>query len=127
MLSDKYNGRTISELKIKNQEMLVAGKRVTQEVERVELTENNEMSAKLKSIVTNWYNMFSTNNKMSMDQCASFINSCTGDNCKGSESRLKVLYDEWYKDGDGYLTISDFMNFYEKSALTKPGVVWNNL
>lgn len=127
MLSDKYNGRTMSELKIKNQEMLVAAKRITQEVERVDLTENGEMTAKLKSIVANWFNMYSTNKKMSMDQCASFINSCTGDNCKGSEGRLKVLYDEWDKDGDGYLTLADFNNFYEKSALTKPGVVWANL
>jgi hypothetical protein len=38
-----------------------------------------------------------------------------------------VLYDEWDKDGDGYLTLADFNNFYEKSALTKPGVVWANL
>jgi len=40
---------------------------------------------------------------MSMDQCATFINSCTGDNCKGNENRVKVLYDEWDKDNDGYL------------------------
>lgn len=67
MLSDKYNGRTMSELKIKNQELLVAGKRITQEVDRVDLTENGEMTTKLKSIVTNWYGMFSTNKMMSMD------------------------------------------------------------
>jgi hypothetical protein len=29
MLSDKYNGRTMGELKIKNQEILVANKRMT--------------------------------------------------------------------------------------------------
>jgi hypothetical protein len=36
-------------------------------VERVDLTENGEMTAKLKSIVANWFNMYSTNKKMSMD------------------------------------------------------------
>ncbi len=130
MLSDKYNGRTMGELKIKNQEILVANKRTTQEVERVELTTgsgSNEMVPKLKEIVNMWYNMFSTGQRMNMDQCASFINSCTGDNCKGSESRLKVLYDEWDTDQDGLLTITDFHSFYEKSAQEKPGVVWANL
>lgn len=119
MLSDKYNGRTMGELKVKNQEVVVANKRLTAEVERVELTTGvgaNEMVPRLKEIVVMWFGMFSTNQRMSMDQCASFINSCTGDNCKGSENRLKVLYDEWDSDQDGLLTLNDFLAFYEKSA-----------
>lgn len=56
------------------------------------------MCSKLKQVVDNWFGMYNTNGKMSMDQCAAFINSCTGDNCKGSETRLKLLYDEWDKD-----------------------------
>lgn len=38
MLSDKYNGRSINELKVKNQEQLVASKRMTQEIEKIDLT-----------------------------------------------------------------------------------------
>ena len=70
MMADKYNGRTISELKIKNQEVLVANKRITQEVDRVDLTTGtlkNEMVPKLKEIVVNWFNMFTSNKTMSMD------------------------------------------------------------
>lgn len=101
---DRFNGRLISELKVKNQEVLIANKRSTNEIEKAILVDNNgQLNKKLRQIFISWFTQYSTDGKMSMDQCASFINSCTGDNCKGSENRVKVLYDEWDKDNDGYL------------------------
>ena len=106
---------------------MIASKRITQEIDKADLIVDGKMCSKLKQVVDMWFSLFNTNDKMSMDQCASFINSCTGDNCKGSETRLKLLYDEWDKDQDGYLTLSDFHDFYSKSSLEKPSVVWANL
>lgn len=70
---------------------------------------------------------------MSPQQCASFINSCTGyifiyrDNCDQYDSRIKDLYDQYDSNKKGYLSQEDFFQFYKDACEKKPRVVWTNL
>jgi hypothetical protein len=77
-IKDSDNGRTIGELRLKNNESLIADKRPTPLIPQVALTNpDGSIVPAAKAIFTEWFNHFSENGKMNSDKCAEFINSCT--------------------------------------------------
>ena len=64
---------------------------------------------------------------MSKKQCQKYHQKCVGEMSTMGEARVEKIYSEFDKDKDGYLTESDFLQFYEASARTKESAVWNNL
>ena len=80
-IKDSDNGRTIGELRLKNNESLIADKRPTPLIPQVALTNpDGSLVPAAKAIFTEWFTHFSENGKMNPDKCADFINSCTSIN-----------------------------------------------
>jgi ubiquitin carboxyl-terminal hydrolase 34 len=52
-----------------------------------------------------WFNEFSTDGKMSKDQCINFVLKCTGERCSYEDSRIKETYDNYDSDHDGFLSL----------------------
>ena len=61
------------------------------------------------------------------DDCANFISSCTGDECKSSDNRVKSVFTKYDHDKDGVLTEEDFLEFYSSACRERKSVVLSNL
>lgn len=64
---------------------------------------------------------------MSKKQCKKYHQKCAGENSYSSDTSVDRIYDEYDKDNDGYLSLTDFLGFYEDSARTRESTVWENL
>lgn len=64
---------------------------------------------------------------MNPTQCAEFIHSCTGDYCKADDNRVRTVFNTFDDDNDGYLTLDNFLMFYQTACIQRPLVVWSNL
>ena len=77
-MKDSENGKAISEIRIRNGETMTVQKRSTPGVPQVNLVNSDgTLNPLARRAFTEWFEKFSTDNKMSPDQCAGFINSCT--------------------------------------------------
>ena len=88
------------------------------------------MVARLRSIVEDWFAQHSTAGQMSREQCAAFVRSCRHDKCQEDDERIVQLYRANDSDGDGFLSLEDFLGIYREKARDKPKgtqVVWQNL
>ncbi len=61
---------------------------------------------------------------MSPKGCADFIHSCTNDSCKAEDLRVKQVFDRWDSDKDGFLTLENFLDFYQLACNDRPQIVW---
>lgn len=72
--------------------------------------------------------MFSEEGYMTPETCVNFIKDSTNDpNVTSSDQRVTRLFDDYDKDKDGKLSLSDFLDFYRDRAVTRPDLVWSNL
>lgn len=122
------NGKTLLELRVKNGETFTVQKREGPPVEDAELiTKDNKLNPKAKRIFQGWFKMFSVDGKMTPDQTAAFISSCTNDNCKADDTRIKEVFLKFDTDKDGFLMEENFLEFYNQACRDKKQVVWSNL
>lgn len=127
-IKDNENGRTLGDIRLKNGESLIATKRPTPPIPQATLLlPDNSFNPEAKVIFEGWFRTFSENGKMNSDGCAAFIHSCTGDNCKGDDKRVKEVFATYDDDHDGFLTLENFLEFYYLACKQRPGVVWSNL
>ena len=127
-IKDNENGKTIGDLRIKNGETLTAAKRPTPPIPQANLLNpDGSFNPAAKKIFVEWFEMFSENGKMSPDNCGAFIHSCTNDNCKGDDKRVKEVFAVNDTDRDGFLTLENFLDFYHAACKARPHVVWTNL
>jgi len=49
------------------------------------------------------------------------------DGCKGEDKRVKDVFVKYDTDKDGFLSLSDFLEFYRFASANKSQVVWSNL
>ena len=127
-IKDNENGRTLGELRIRNGETIQAQRKPTPYVQQVALTNpDGSIVDDAKVIFTEMFHKFAENGKMSPDGCASFIHSCTNDNCKGDDRRVKEVFEKWDHDKDGFLLVENFLDFYQLACNERPTVVWYNL
>ena len=127
-IKDNENGKTLGDIRIRNGEVVTASKRPTPPVKQENLIlADGSMNPAAKKIFVEWYEIHSENGKMNADQCAAFIHSCTNDNCKGDDKRVKDVFATYDDDRDGFLTIDNFLEFYTIACKQRPSVVWSNL
>lgn len=67
--------------------------------------QDGELIPEVVKIFTGWYEMFAENGKMNHEGCANFIHSCTNDNCKADDRRVKDVFAKYDADNDGYLLL----------------------
>ena len=127
-IKDNENGRTLQELRIRNGETIQAQRKPTPYVQQVALTNpDGSIVDGAKVIFTEMFDKFAENGKMGPDGCAGFIHSCTNDNCKGDDRRVKEVFEKWDHDHDGFLVLDNFLDFYQLACNERPSVVWYNL
>lgn len=128
-IKENENGKTIAELRLKTHDTLVVTRKPLN-IPKVELlTRDEEIVEKAKSIFLGWfYDFADRDGKMNSEGCANFTNSCTGEQCKADDKRMRDFVTQFDDDGDGYLTADNFLEFYKHALLNqKSQSVWNNL
>ena len=100
-------------------------------IPQVELLINGEVVPECIKIYNDWYDYYSTDDKMSKEECAKFVKAVTGtrDDIAVDDPRIKGLFDTYDKNKDGFLDREDFVGFYRECALKpeKKRVVWDNM
>lgn len=131
VLTESDHGKTLNELKIKNQEKITLFKSdVIENIPKACLLLNGDLTEKAKLAFKEIFDFYSENGKMSKIECAKFATRATGSSHTISTNDNKVvnmflLYD---KNKDDYIEYEGFLQFF-KDALekNKSQVVWDNL
>ena len=105
-------------MRFKNNEILTVVNRQTEYIpQAVLLDQDGNLLEKPKAIFKKWFEIHSLpNGLMDPDLCAKFISYCTNDICKGDDSRVKDVFQQMDDDNDGFLTLSNFLNFYQNAC-----------
>lgn len=64
---------------------------------------------------------------MSKKQLKKYHLKCVGENSYSTDSSVEKIFEEYDKDNDGYLTLTDFWGYYEDSSKIRESTVWENL
>lgn len=124
------NGKVVSELGIKNGDLLNAFKINTDEdVPHAALIMNDgTLNPKLVTILNEIFDLY-TNEEglMTRETCTDFIRGCTGDKPPVTDDRVLFFFKTYDSDGDDKITRDDFLQFYTASSRSKPETVKDNL
>ena len=127
-IKDNENGKTLGDIRIRNGETLTASRRPTPPIPQANLLmPDGSLAPAARKVFTEWFEMFSENGKMTPEGCANFIHSCTNDNCKADDKRVKEVFSTYDSDHDGIMTLENFIEFYYSACKARPHVVWANL
>lgn len=88
-----------------------------------------EMNPKAYRVFRKIFEKYSTDEKMSKDECNSFTAACLGTapSAKYYTDKISTVYSKYDDDNDGYLNFENFLTFYTDSARDRPSTVWANL
>jgi Ca2+-binding EF-hand superfamily protein len=65
---------------------------------------------------------------MSKQECQKYHQKCVGEmSMSFGENKVGEIYENYDTDKDGFLTLDDFLKFYEKSIKSRESTVWSNL
>ena len=124
------HGKTLITLKISDGDDLYCSLNdLESSIPQKELSKDGEVTKEVIGIFTEWYFKFSTDGKMTRDDCGRFIKAVTGskDTIDGDDQRVSNLFNKYDMDNDGILELTGFLTFYINSTLSKPKVVWDNM
>lgn len=85
--------------------------------------QDGTLTPEARKIFIEWFNSFSTDGKMSPEQAAEFVRSCTEDNCRADDTRIVGLFNTYDKDRDGFIEVEEFVEFYRICSVGKADVV----
>lgn len=127
-IHDRENGKTLHHLRLRPSESLTLYNRVVPRQRVPLLTSDQKLVPSAEKIFRKWFYRFADKgDKMSAEGASDFTNTCTGENCKGSDRKMQEFVSNHDEDNDGLLTVENFLEFYRISCVTKPHAVWNNL
>ncbi|CAD8179644.1 unnamed protein product [Paramecium octaurelia] len=121
------NGKMIKDLRLKKDEIIIVFKKQIKEVPEAQLLEGDNLSEQAKVVFTEIFSDYSTDGKMTKEDCTRFVTGCTGNPCSIDDANIQRTFEQYDKDKDQILTLSDFFEFYTDSARTKKSTVWLNL
>ncbi len=125
---DQDNGKTLEELKICDGDLARATKRSEEFVARTNLLKNKAFTEKAKAVFSEVFERFSRDGKMTPTDCAAFTRVCLSDRyIDANDHQVQGLFREYDKEKKGYLSLENFLTFYESATIDREGTVWNNL
>ena len=130
VINDLENGKTLSYLNFKSEEVIIASKnQLEEEVACAPLvTPEGKVVDKALQIFNEWFTMYSDeNDQMTKETCILFIKGCTGEVPPPTDERVVNMFKAHDKNNDGKIERSDFLAFYETSCKSKPDTVRENL
>ncbi|KAL4443131.1 hypothetical protein ABPG74_002198 [Tetrahymena malaccensis] len=127
-LKDFLNGYTLQALEFSNNQNVIVQKQEKKWSHPIKLIRDNDsLTQKASELFKEWFKAYSENGRMSMQNCAHFIESCTKDVCKVDDYRVIDVFKFWDSDKDGYLSEQDFLEFYRKGSKDKKETVMRNI
>lgn len=127
-LLESDNAKTLSVLKVINQERFITSKKFSSSVKRANLLEkNNMLSEAAKRVLTALFYEYAPDGRMDMEILCKYFNKCVGGGCTLQDSRIKSVFRDHDDDGDGVLTLQNYLNWYTIASRTSEHVVWSNL
>jgi hypothetical protein len=99
-------------------------------IPQAELIINGEINEDVINIINNWFDEYSTNSKMTKEDCARFVTNVTNANepIKEEDNRILGLFAQFDKNKDDLLERDEFVAFYKDCSL-QPGkkkIMWEN-
>jgi len=129
-LMDTDNGKTIGEFMNKRVGSIKLEKTNMDDVPKVSLlTEDKEMTDKVKEALKEIFEKFDKDGKMDGDAAALFTQTTTGESLvTKSDNRIKSLLANFGKEDGSYLDLEGFLNFYKNAIISnKEDIVRKNL
>ena len=127
-IKDIDNGKTLSELNFKSNEVLVANKQNLGNIPKAPLlNKDKSLTKEATDIFGEWFDEFSHEGLMTPDDCVEFIRSCTDDKCKTTDNRVRNLFNNHDYDNDGKVDKAGFVEFYRLACVKKEEVVRSNI
>eukprot|EP00831_Metopus_contortus_P078078 TRINITY_DN7473_c0_g1_i5.p1 TRINITY_DN7473_c0_g1~~TRINITY_DN7473_c0_g1_i5.p1 ORF type:complete len:441 (+),score=57.66 TRINITY_DN7473_c0_g1_i5:315-1637(+) len=125
---DKDYGKTLEEIKLNNDNVIKLVRKAEEQQEVPILNNLGKLTDKARAVFVEIFNTFAVDEKMTEKEFAAFSRICLS-NQKISEKDERIIskirkYDIERK---GYLSLDDFLSFYESSTKEKESVVRNNL
>ena len=130
-LNDTDNGKLVNKKFMNNMTITVSKNPKLEDIPKVILISNGVFTPKAQEVFREIFDTFSTNGKMSKEQCTEFVKVAVDsyDVITVDDSRIKYLYDKYDVDKDGFITSDDFTQFFFDSIEVdkKLSVVWENI
>lgn len=129
-LQERQNPRTLTELGIKDGSRVTCVKRPPPRTSTAKLlTHENDLSAQAVAVFTELFEQFSTDGRMTKQDCANFLNACNSGAGTATPEHQQVLqlFDNYATAGEDYISLPNFLHFYRTSCRVKEPVVWTNL
>ncbi|CAD8084108.1 unnamed protein product [Paramecium sonneborni] len=121
------NGKMIKDLRLKKGEIIMVFRKQVKDIHEVNLLDGEDLSEPAKQVFGEIFSEYSTDGKMSKEDCTRFVTGCTGNPCSIDDANIQRTFEQYDKDKDSILTLNDFLDFYTDSARTKRSTVWLNL
>jgi ubiquitin C-terminal hydrolase len=131
-LREDDNGTSISELNFEEGDIIkIFNNGIDSSIPQIDLVKNGEVIPELEAIFTFWYNQFSTNGKMTREDCAKFVKevTCAREEVTPDDHRVSYMFSSFDNINEGFLPRKGFLNFYFDATIRndKRGAVWENL
>ena len=135
MIKDEWNGETLAQCNIRNDEVLTVTNKGQHAVSKFPLLneEQTDLNDRLKFVFNQMFDTYAKVDEdqpdrkvMTAEETRHFIMDVTKEESKLSDPRIKTIM-AWDSDGDGKMTREDFLSFYKNSTFTKPETVRKNL
>jgi hypothetical protein len=127
-IKDVDNGKTLAELNFKNNESLIASKQNMGNIPKAPLlNKDKSLTPEAIAIFGEWFDDFSHDGFMTPEDCVEFIRSCTDDKCKTTDGRVRNLFNNHDKNGEGRVNKDGFIEFYRLACVRKEEVVRANI
>ncbi|CAD8206139.1 unnamed protein product [Paramecium octaurelia] len=121
------NGKMIKDLRLKKDEIIMVFKRQVKDAPETQLLDGENLSEQAKVVFAEIFSEYSTDGKMTKEDCTRFVTGCTGNPCSIDDANIQRTFEQYDRDKDQNLTLQDFYDFYTDSARTKRSTVWLNL
>ena len=132
-ITENDHGKTLSDLKLKNDDTLTITKniQVLDSIPRKTLVIDGQLTNEFKEVLNEIFNNYSTEEKMNPEECAKFATVAVDstDNISIEDSRIKSLFSSYDYEKEGFIRLQGFYSFFRDSIeiQRKIHVVWDNV
>jgi len=130
-LTRKDNGKTLKSLNIKNNSTIkITSNDLEKKIKDSEILNNeNEVSLEALKIFNEWFDKYSTNNKMDSLNLSHFVRDVTNskEEVNIEDIRVTELMNEKDSNHDGFIEREEFINWYVTSTINRSKLVLDNI
>jgi hypothetical protein len=123
------NGKTVREsfLNLEKHNKVMKSK-LFSKFPREPLVKNNECTPKFVKVLTEIFELYSTDNRLSIENFIEFIKTCVDEDIiKYNDKRIKMFLEKYDLDKDLLVSLESLIKFYLYNEKEKNGVIWANL